>query len=164
MWRWMPWICLLGTLDQGPVARVVAEDPLTNRSLHLAIEGARRRLERPDCQQVLTDFTDGEGRPLISQLQATSRTASAYLAANILFMEHDDAPQCRRDEVVTAFTAPGHKVVHVCGARFARRFRQDSAVAEIIVIHEMLHTLGLGENPPSSSAITAQVTRRCGGS
>ena len=34
--------------------------------------------------------------------------------------------------------------------------------AEIIVIHEFLHTLGLGENPPTSEAITAQIALRCG--
>jgi hypothetical protein len=30
----------------------------------------------------------------------------------------------------------------------------------LIVIHEFLHTLGLGENPPTSAAITAQVLAR----
>jgi hypothetical protein len=33
--------------------------------------------------------------------------------------------------------------------------------AEAILIHEILHTLGLGENPPSSAEITRQVWRRC---
>jgi hypothetical protein len=30
------------------------------------------------------------------------------------------------------------------------------------VIHETLHTLGLGENPPSSAEIDSAVARRCG--
>jgi hypothetical protein len=34
----------------------------------------------------------------------------------------------------------------------------------MIVIHELLHALGLGENPPLSVEITGQVMRRCGGS
>ncbi len=36
--------------------------------------------------------------------------------------------------------------------------------AEIVVIHELLHTLGLGENPPSSrrGPLLACATRRCG--
>jgi hypothetical protein len=29
-------------------------------------------------------------------------------------------------------------------------------------IHEILHTLGLGENPPSSREITKRVIARCG--
>jgi hypothetical protein len=31
----------------------------------------------------------------------------------------------------------------------------------MVVLHETLHTLGLGENPPDSRAITRQVTARC---
>jgi hypothetical protein len=34
--------------------------------------------------------------------------------------------------------------------------------AEAVVIHEVLHTLGLDENPPSSDQITTRVERRCG--
>ena len=34
--------------------------------------------------------------------------------------------------------------------------------AEIIVLHEALHTLGLGENPPLSAVITDRVAARCG--
>jgi hypothetical protein len=30
------------------------------------------------------------------------------------------------------------------------------------MIHEFLHTPGLGENPPTSQAITEQVKFRCG--
>jgi hypothetical protein len=30
------------------------------------------------------------------------------------------------------------------------------------VIHEVLHSLGLGENPPSSDHITERVRARCG--
>jgi len=33
---------------------------------------------------------------------------------------------------------------------------------ELLLIHEILHTLGLGENPPSTDAIIRQVTIRCG--
>jgi hypothetical protein len=33
--------------------------------------------------------------------------------------------------------------------------------AEVCLIHDMLHTLGLGENPPTSSEITQRVKRRC---
>ena len=34
--------------------------------------------------------------------------------------------------------------------------------APAIVIHETLHTLGLGEGPPTSGASTAKVIERCG--
>jgi hypothetical protein len=47
----------------------------------------------------------------------------------------------------------------VCGPSFRD---QSSGLRENTLIHEMLHTLGLEENPPSSEAINAQVRRRCG--
>jgi hypothetical protein len=31
-----------------------------------------------------------------------------------------------------------------------------------MIIHEELHSLGLGENPPDSKEITQQVIARCG--
>ena len=34
--------------------------------------------------------------------------------------------------------------------------------AEAVIIHETLHSLGLGENPPSSQAITHRVLQQCG--
>ena len=35
--------------------------------------------------------------------------------------------------------------------------------AEAALIHESLHSLGLGENPPTSSEITSRVISRCRG-
>jgi hypothetical protein len=40
-------------------------------------------------------------------------------------------------------------------------YRVDSWAAEFIVIHELLHTLGLGENPPTPQDITRRVKARC---
>ena len=54
-------------------------------------------------------------------------------------------------------------MVFVCGDQFVRGWRVDRWHAEVVVIHEALHTLGLGENPPSSRDITARVRERCGG-
>jgi hypothetical protein len=55
-------------------------------------------------------------------------------------------------------------VVFVCPQEFshARRSRRSGGGYEFIVIHEMLHSLGLGEDPPSSSEINARVRARCG--
>ena len=65
-------------------------------------------------------------------------------------------------------TVPGSLPVFVCptgvghnNGRFAGIQVQEPAVAEYMVIHEFLHTLGLGENPPTSFEITAQVRERC---
>jgi hypothetical protein len=57
-----------------------------------------------------------------------------------------------------AFTHPGSQVIRVCGRQFRDR---DPEAAVIIVIHEFLHALGLGENPPTTHEITARVAARC---
>jgi hypothetical protein len=40
--------------------------------------------------------------------------------------------------------------------------QRNRAQAEHAVIHEMLHTLGLGQDPPTPSEITRRVRRLCG--
>ena len=48
----------------------------------------------------------------------------------------------------------------LCGERFTRIGGPE---AELILIHEMLHTLGLGERPPTTRQIDQVVIRHCGG-
>jgi hypothetical protein len=50
-------------------------------------------------------------------------------------------------------------VVYVCGGAFRDL---DAKRREQVLIHEMLHSLGLGENPPSTHEINDAVWRRCG--
>jgi hypothetical protein len=50
-------------------------------------------------------------------------------------------------------------VVLLCGLQFFQRQRENSESSAALVIHEMHHSLGLGENPPSSKEITARVMR-----
>ena len=64
---------------------------------------------------------------------------------------------------VLAFTAPGSRVVRVCVEELNRINAQQPDYVVASLIHEILHTLGLGENPPSSREITARVLARCGG-
>jgi hypothetical protein len=61
------------------------------------------------------------------------------------------------------FTAPGSRVVRVCVEEFKRINTQKPDYVVATLIHEILHTLGLRENPPSSREITARVLARCGG-
>jgi hypothetical protein len=44
---------------------------------------------------------------------------------------------------------------------FAKVQREEPRLATSLVIHEVLHTLGLGEDPPSSAEITERVQARC---
>jgi hypothetical protein len=60
-----------------------------------------------------------------------------------------------------AFTTPGSRVVRVCSNELLRQSLTRNQLAAM-VIHEVLHTLGLPENPPSSREITRRVLARCG--
>jgi hypothetical protein len=126
--------------------------------VHRATEGAALRLATPRCRLVLNDFTDAAGRKLAGSDTAVAMTIGRRLAT-LRFSDARGASACNGRTV--AFTTPGARVVHVCGVRFLEMYEADSTSAEIIVIHELLHTLGLGENPPTSDAITKQVAKRC---
>jgi hypothetical protein len=57
-------------------------------------------------------------------------------------------------------SVPSVPRVTVCPG-FVRLQRDQPGRAKILVIHEVLHTLGLGDNPPSSAEITERVEARC---
>ena len=135
-------------------------DGETQFYVRLAVEGAATRLGRPGCQDIFDDFTDASGQRLSTTL-AASRRSSAAAFSLLWFYDDRNAPQCRSG-VTVAFTQPGSRLIRVCGRQFKNRFRRYRTNTEILMIHEFLHTLGLGENPPSSEAITRQVEVRCG--
>lgn len=125
-----------------------------------AVQGARKRLADGGCRRVLEDFTDAAGRTLQQNLDVLALSPAEYLD-RIVFYDGAEAGRCRSASVL-AMTMPGSRAVIVCGPRFAAARRNDARLAEVVVIHEMLHSLGLGENPPSAREITAQVFARCG--
>jgi len=125
-----------------------------------SIEGAARRLAKPTCQGIFDQFTDVAGHPLADKLAEWGKTPADAMAS-LYFVEGDSSAQCRTDETTAAFTVPHSRVVHVCGTRFADRFARKTAGGEVLMIHELLHALGLGENPPTSAQVTAAVWSRC---
>lgn len=126
-----------------------------------ALDGAIRRLARPECQRLFGEFTDRDGVSLASKLDALGETAAGHLSATY-FADGDRLPACANDASNVAFTAPGSHVVYICSTRFGERFARKTIGAEILIIHELLHTLGLGENPPTSAQITDRVRAQCG--
>ena len=60
-----------------------------------------------------------------------------------------------------AVTEPGSRVVFICPTAFVEAVSGKPEQAEATLIHEMLHSLGLGENPPRSRDITERVLFRC---
>jgi hypothetical protein len=122
-----------------------------------ALDGATRKLARPECQAVLDEFKGASGQPLRAALEESGHSAPEYLAWIFFY----DAPPslCQTSEL--ARTVPGSRAILVCGSRFVHQMSLNSRRAEAILIHEALHSLGLGENPPSSDYITERVSARC---
>jgi hypothetical protein len=128
----------------------------------LAVAQSAARLETPECAAVLEDFRDNRtGRPLTERLAETGGTASEYLARWLTFTSGIGLRPCENSGIM-AFTSPGSRVVFVCRDQFDAMRRKNEGLAANILIHEALHSLGLGENPPDSKFITARVQARCG--
>jgi hypothetical protein len=143
----------------GDFTTVHLNDSRSRFALGLALERSARRLEHPDCQALLDEFSDESGRPLRASLEETGLGAAAFLSHGVFF---HDAPEgiCRTSNL--ALTTPGSRAIFVCGQRVVTEMKRDSRHVEAILIHELLHSLGLGENPPSSDYITSRVQARCG--
>lgn len=123
-----------------------------------ALDAAADRLARPECAALLSEFRDAEGRTLQENLTERGVDAPGYLAT-VLFYDGHWNGRCAKKGVV-AVTTPGSRVVMVCHG-FYQLWLAEPEHAEAILIHEALHTLGLGENPPSSREITRRVQDRC---
>ena len=132
----------------------------TRVAVRLAVEGAAARLARPDCQDVFTDFEDESGQRLSTRLETSGKRAVDAFGS-LRFLDAGGAPQCLRSGIL-AFTEIGSSSIRVCGEEFRLAFQRNRKWTENVVIHEFLHALGLGENPPSSHAITERVRVRCG--
>jgi hypothetical protein len=126
-----------------------------------ALRSAKRRLAGESCRLVLTDFNaNAQGSSLEVALERLGRTPGAHLDS-LVFKDGSGRPRCSRPGIL-AFTHVGSDTVYVCSGSFRRAAERDPAFAEIVLIHEALHTLGLRENPPTSAEITARVAQRCG--
>ena len=128
--------------------------------------GAARRLRSPECQKLLTAYSDRAGRTLSENLAPWGMSAAEYVRQLPLY-DGAGVAACRRGSVRLA-TFPGEPPVFVCTRRprrlnsaFSTVEAENPSLAEVMVIHEMLHTLGLGENPPTTFEITEQVKARC---
>src|SRR5262249_18645930 len=127
-----------------------------------AVEGAMRRLGDTGCQRVLREFSNPDGAPLQEILDRRQLSADEFVSG-LTFVDGSLTPQCQTRHDIAAFTAPGLRLIYICGDRFVQNYSSQPKAAEMLVIHETLHALGLGENPPSSAEITARVTGRCTG-
>ena len=110
------------------------------------------------CQRLLDEFKGKDGRSLGENLATWNRPAADYLRT-MPFRDGSFHPFCRSGKSALV-SVVGMRPVFVCPG-FRKEAERDPWAAENWIIHEMLHTLGLGENPPSSREITQRVTERC---
>jgi hypothetical protein len=125
-----------------------------------AIDGAAARLEEPTCRQVFSDFNDTAGRPLQAALDQLGETPESYLRGLVFFYDGSSQPRCGTGDILGG-TQPGSRVIYVCPAQFFDADWRNAFLTEVFIIHETLHSLGLGENPPASAEITRRVMKRC---
>jgi hypothetical protein len=127
-----------------------------------AVAMAAERLSSESCAAVLLDFTDiRTGRPLSETLAVTGQSAAGYLSGSLAFRNGDDLGLCRYPTTF-AFTWPGSRLIYVCRSRFLAVQKRDKGLAANILVHETLHSLGLGENPPTPEEISHRIHERCG--
>jgi hypothetical protein len=135
-----------------------AADP--GDAIEAARLSARGRLMRPGCRMVLSSYTDSSGRTLNDNLRALDMKPEVFLDGLRFQPAAPDARPCAEPTNVF-FTTPGTRVVFVCGGRFDALHAAQPRLTTALVLHEMLHSLGLGENPPSPAQITARVMDWC---
>jgi hypothetical protein len=142
-----------------PWTRVYIHDAFTGDAARGALRAASKRLAKPVCQSVLSEFRDERGLPLTEKLRELGASPQGYLHL-VVFLDGGATPQCAKPGVL-AFTSRNSRVVYLCGRDFERAARRDPRETQITIIHELLHTLGLGENPPSPRDISFRVLQRC---
>ena len=139
--------------------RIRIAHPLARHAVRGALDGATSWLADGRCETLLSEFRTIEGRPLVEKLEALGMTCETYLG-KILFEDGSSLSRCAQGQTL-AVTVPSSRVVYICSIQFAEAWLRSPTLAKAIVIHEALHTLGLGEDPPSSSFITQRVMKVC---
>lgn len=144
---------------ETPISVLGRLDPVLVRAVNGVVSRAAKKLQTTRCLQVLTEFRDGSGRTLQANLDERGETGSGYLRW-LIFVNAAEEGFCVREARMAA-TNPGDRIIRLCSP-FRSLALSDPSHAANLLIHEELHSLGLGENPPSSHEITRKVVERCG--
>jgi hypothetical protein len=148
-----------GASKSDPWPRVHLSEAVRRAAVLSSLEGASKWLSVARCQTIFSEFRDPSESPLADRLTSLGVDGSAYLR-QLFFQDGTGTPQCESGGI-EAFTARGSRVVFICGRQFERLWVTNNLRARAVIIHEALHTLGLGENPPSSEEITSRVLKQC---
>ena len=145
--------------DGLPTGWVRIGNPADRQAVERSLRGVAERFREAECRRVLGDFEDQNGRTLQDGLDTLGLSPDRYLGL-IFFYDGFGRGRCMHSGIY-AITEPGSRVVLMCGPRFTDLRTRRPQEAEAVVLHEVLHTLGLGENPPTSAHITQRVVERC---
>jgi hypothetical protein len=154
-----PWVPLPPAASAAAPAHMGLH-PRAAVALKRMLELAEEKLANPICREVFGEFQDTAGRPLDRVLESAGRDAAGLLRG-LEFVDGSGSLACG-DRRTLAWTNPGARTIRLCSLEFADAAHSHPQFAANLLIHESLHSLGLGENPPSSSEITERVGRKCG--
>lgn len=139
-------------------AIMVKLKPLDQGTVRRALDLALATLASPGCAQVYGDFELPRGGTPQGELDRMGIGPKEFLET-LVFTDGGREPACRMGQAALAMK-PGTRLVFVC-PRFAAFQIANARMSASVIIHESLHALGLGENPPSGNEITQRVERRC---
>jgi len=151
-------VITLGPAPSNPEPRSDVRRAVHELTIERARDGAARKLEQPECLRLLEEFRDEAGHSLAENLATWQRSPVDYFQTTP-YRDGSFHPLCRSGKSALV-SVVGMRPVFVCPG-FRKQAERDPWTAENWLIHEMLHTLGLGENPPSSREITERVNERC---
>jgi hypothetical protein len=104
-----------------------------------AVLSMKARLASEPCRLVLSDFTArAPARPLAAALDLRGRSLEQHVDS-LVFEDGSGTRGCASPSTL-AFTHVGGDAIYVCAARFARATWSDPELAEMLLIHEVLHT------------------------
>ena len=148
-----------GAAKDAEWSKVLIDDPVTRDATRRALDDATRWLSASRCARLFSEFQDVDGQPLSARLRQLQSTPTEYLHL-VYFHDGEVNPACNRQGTL-AFTQVRSRVVYVCGRDFARAWKREPRDTAATLIHEMLHSLGLSENPPAPGEITYRVMKLC---
>ena len=132
--------------------------PFEQTTVRRALDLARAKLLSPGCPQVYADFERPDGGTPQDELVRLGIGPEEFLET-LVFTDGSREPVCRMGRAVLT-TKPGTGLIFVCPGFATFHLRQPGTSA-CLIIHESLHALGLGEDPPRSGEITQRVEQRC---